>query len=70
MKPPDLIRRCAQDDLTLPSEFFRFLSLHLPEAELSDGRRVRDASDFKAWLRELSEAADAWEIGGDGEMVS
>jgi hypothetical protein len=35
----------------------RYLADHVYEAELASGQKLRDASDFNAWLRELADLA-------------
>jgi hypothetical protein len=36
---------------------FRYLAEQVYDAHLDDGQRLLDATDFKAWLRELAEAS-------------
>jgi hypothetical protein len=40
-----------------PRDLFNYLADQVYEARLADGQRLLDATDFKAWLRELAEAA-------------
>jgi hypothetical protein len=41
-----------------PRDLFNYLCDQVSEARLADGRRLRDETDFKAWLRELAEASE------------
>jgi hypothetical protein len=40
------------------AQFLRTIAAEVPEAQLSNGARVRDASDFRQWLLELAEKAE------------
>jgi hypothetical protein len=40
-----------------PRDLFNYLADQVYEARLADGQRLLDATDFKAWLRELAEAS-------------
>ena len=40
------------------TQFLRTIAAQVPEAQLSNGARVRDASDFRQWLLELAEKAE------------
>jgi len=40
------------------AQFLRTIAAQVPEARLSNGARVRDASDFRQWLFELAEKAE------------
>jgi hypothetical protein len=40
------------------AQCLRTIAAQVPEARLSNGARVRDASDFRQWLLELAEKAE------------
>ena len=40
------------------AQFLRTIAAEVPEARLSTGARVSDASDFRQWLLELAEKAE------------
>jgi hypothetical protein len=40
------------------AQFLRTIAVQATEARLSNGARVRDASDFRQWLFELAEKAE------------
>jgi hypothetical protein len=43
------------------AQFLRSIAAQVPEARLSTGARVSDASDFRQWLLELAEKAECAE---------
>ena len=62
MKAPDLFRQWRsephQERPTLTGDLLCFLSEHVLEAQLENGARVLDSTDFKEWLKVLAEEAD------------
>ncbi|HEX3941557.1 MAG TPA: hypothetical protein VHX11_08765 [Acidobacteriaceae bacterium] len=57
MTPKQIIAEFRQLGLQDDCVFLEYLETHVTEARLENGTRLIDASDFKAWLYELSEAA-------------
>jgi hypothetical protein len=57
-------------DLDGLSLVFAYLAEHSYEARLQDGKQLRDATDFRCWLRELSEAAKVAEGRGSTEVAN
>jgi len=53
----DIIAKFAPEDMDRLSTVFLYLAEHSYEARLRDGKLLRDATDFRGFLRELSEAA-------------
>jgi hypothetical protein len=53
----DVIAKFAPADMDRLSSIFLYLAEHSYEARLKDGKQIRDATDFRYFLRELSEAA-------------
>lgn len=44
--------------LTTWADYLRYLSRSMLDAQLNDGRRVLDATDFKVFLEELAAEAE------------
>lgn len=58
MKALATIAQLLEQEISRPADLFRKLADSVLEAELANGSRVLDASDFRIWLQELASAAD------------
>lgn len=59
MKPAEIvaIARRGELQLTTWADYLRFLSRSVLGAQLNDGRRLLDASDFRDFLEQLADEA-------------
>jgi hypothetical protein len=58
MTARDFIASLAPVDLDRQEKIFRFLAEHLYELRLSNGHPLRDSTDFRDFLFELSQGAE------------
>jgi hypothetical protein len=64
MTAQDFISKLAPAELERMGLIFELLSIRIPDAELVNGSHLRDASDFMAFLLELSAAAKLANVRG------